>query len=445
VTAATESGWPQRRAAWTIVAALTAAQFVNAIDRHLIGILIGPIKQDLHITDSNVGQLALAFSILYALMGLVAGRWADSLSRKTIIACGAAVWSVMTVAFGLARSLPQLALARMGVGAGEATLNPSGYSMIADCFPPAQRATPMGVFVAGSTLGQAFTLFAAGALIQHLTLQSITWATPWGDVLRPWQIAFVCAGLPGILIVLLMLAIREPARRELLPGAGAEESGPPAQLPLLQVARHFSGHWRLYAPIYAGFGMLLMWELGKALWAPSLFSRSYGWQPARIGLALGSLTLVFGSAGLISAGRVAEWFARRGHSDAYLRAALIGAAVGLPFAALAPQMPTPALALCLFAPAYFCGNFPVALAPALLSTVTPNQMRAQITALYLAAVNLLGAGIGPLYIGTLTDHVFHDDRLLKHSLSLAAATMLPLGMLLLWIAMRQLRAHRGIS
>jgi MFS family permease len=434
--------WPAQRLAWLTVGCLTVVQFLSAIDRHLINLLIGPIKQDLGISDSRMGLLALSFAVLYAAMGLVAGRGADSLPRKALIALGTAVWSVMTIAFGLARTLGQLFVTRMGVGAGEATLNPNGYSLIADYFPPQQRAKPMGIFIMGNTLGQAFTLFAGGALIQYLMKNHITWALPWGGELKPWQIAFVCAGAPGFLVTLLVLTIREPRRREMLEiRSRAGVALRPRRISLLEVGRYFVRHLRLYVPVFLGFGLILMWELGKQLWVPSFFARTYGWQPAQIGVALGLLTLIFSSAGTASAGWVAEWLSKRGYRDANMRAALIAAVLALPVCVLAPLMPTATLSLLMFAPASFLGTFPFALAPATLSMITPNQMRAQVTALYLATINLLGAGLGPLYIGALTDHAFHQERLLKYSLSLTAVTVLPLAMLMLKLAMREYMRH----
>jgi MFS family permease len=380
--------------------------------------------------------------VFYALMGLVFGRWADTYTRKTIIAIGAAVWSAMTIGFGLAKSLWQLFVTRMAVGAGEASLNPSGYSLIADYFPPQERAKPMGFFIMGSTLGQAFTLFVGGALIQYVMTNSITWSLPWGGTLKPWQIAFACAGIPGFLVALFVLTIREPARREMLEQrTNSGTTVKPSSVPLAQVGRFFIRNVRLYVPIYLGFGFVLMWELGRILWAPSFFNRTFGWLPAKTGAMLGLLTLIFGSAGTVSAGWVAEWLSRRGYRDAYMRAALIATLIAVPFCFLAPQMPTANLSLLVFCPVYFLGTFPFALAPATLSTITPNQMRAQITALYLCTVNLIGAGLGPLYVGMLTDHVFHNEQLLKYSLSLTAATVLPAALLMLWLAMREYVRH----
>src|SRR5260370_20003257 len=140
---------------------------------------------------------------------------------------------------------------------------------------------------------------------------NITWMLPWGGELKLWQIACVCAGAPGFLIALMVLTLREPQRCEML--EIRREGGAvlrPRRVSLAQVGRYYVRHLRLYVPIYLGFGLMLMWELGKQLWAPSFFARTYGWQPAQIGAALGLLTLIFSSAGTASAGWVAEWLAK---------------------------------------------------------------------------------------------------------------------------------------
>ncbi len=428
-------GWPVRRLAWTTVAVLGVAQAVNAIDRHLINLLVGPIKADLAISDTQVGLLlGFAFALFYTFLGLPIGRWADSHSRRLIIACGSIFWSVSTIACGFANSFWHLFFARMSVGAGEATLNPSGYSLISDYFPPERRAKPMGVFIMGHTLGTAFTLFAGGAFVQYLVSHGITWTTPWGAVLRPWQIAFFCAGLPGFLVFLLILTLREPPRREMIVTSAAKGAAP-ASVPVREIVAYFFRHARVYAPMFLGFGCVLLWEMGRTLWAPTYFIRTFGWAPREVGMLLGVMTLVFTSGGAVASGWVAERLALRGYRDANLRAAFVATLISLPFAVTAMFMPTPALAVLFLCPAYFLGAFPFALAPAAISTFTPNQMRAQITALYLLTINLLGFGLGPAVIGGITDHVFGDESQLRYSMALTAAVAIPVAAALLWRSM----------
>lgn len=426
--------WPAARIAWGTVMVLAIVQGVNAVDRHLINLLVGPIKEDLGISDGQVGLLlGLSFAIFYTMVGVPIGRLADRWSRRLIITIGTAFWSVATVCCGLAQSFAQLFVARVAVGAGEASLNPSGYSLIADLFPPDRRARPMGVFIAGHTIGQALTLFAGGMLVHYLVTHEVTLQLPGGMLLRPWQIAFLVAGLPGLLVALLVLTIREPVRREL----GREPARD--QIPVREIGRYLARHAALYVPLIAGFAFVLLWHMGNIVWAPTFLIRTFGLTAADAGVILGVMTLVFNSSGVVLAGLLSEHLARRGHRDAHVRAALLGALGALPFGIAATLVPSQWLALALLGPAFFFGSLPFTLAPAAISAVTPNRMRAQVTALYLLCINALGFGVGPWLIGQLTDSLFGAPHLLRYSISLTAACALPLALLLLWRALGQYR------
>ena len=343
-----------------------------------------------------------------------------------IIAIGATFWSAMTMACGLAQSFGQLFLARTAVGAGEASLNPAGYSIISDYFPPERRAKPMGVFIMGATIGSALVMFVGGAFVTYLTTNEITWTTPWGVVLKPWQIAFVIAGLPGFFVTLMILLfLREPPRRGHADesrcrggGAGAAAARP-ASIPIKDVVAYLGNHWKVYLPIFLGFGLVLMWHMGKTLWAATYLIRTFGWSAKEAGFALGMIALLFTSSGAVCGGWLADRLAKRGYRDAHLRAAFIGTMIGLPFAIAATMLQDATLAMVIFAPTYFFGAFPFALAPAAISTITPNQLRGQLTALYLFTINLLGFGVGPAFIGFVTDNVFKDEKMVGYSISLS--------------------------
>lgn len=429
-------GWPTRRLAWTTVTVLAVAQGFNAVDRHLINLLVGPIKADLRITDAQVGLLlGLSFAIFYTTVGVPIGRLADTYSRRLIIVAGTAFWSLATACCGLAQSFAQLFSARVAVGAGEATLNPSGYSMISDLFPPERRAKPMGVFIMGHTIGQALTLFAGGVFVNYLLTHQITIVLPTGQVLKPWQIAFVVAGLPGLLIAALALTMREPERREVLTRAAG--AAPPTSVPVREVGSYLSKHASTYVPIFAGFAFVLLWHMGNTVWAPTFLMRTFGFSPASVGAILGVMTLVFTSTGVVVAGWVSEYLARRGYRDAHLRAAFYGSLCAVPFGIAATLIPHPVVSLLLLGFAFFFGALPFSLAPAAIAGITPNQMRAQITAIYLLCVNLFGFGVGPWFIGTLTDRVFQDELLLRYAISTTAALALPIGLVFLRRSMTQ--------
>ncbi|MCS6947816.1 MAG: MFS transporter, partial [Steroidobacteraceae bacterium] len=427
-----DADWPAAPVAWGTVAVLALLQGVNAVDRHLINLLVEPIKRDLAINDGQVGLLlGFSFALFYTTFGLPFGRLADYLSRRILVLGGTLFWSAATIACGFAHSFAQLFAARVAVGAGEATLNPAGFSMIADLFPSERRAKPMGVFIAGHTLGQALTLFGGGVLIGYLVDNAVRWHLPFGIVIRDWQIAFVLAGLPGLVIAWSILLAREPQRRETTSGA-TRITG--SALPLADVARFLADRRRLYLPLAGGLAAVLMWHMGNMVWAPSLLTRNFGMAPAEVGLALGMLTLIFNSSGVVLAGTLSEWLSARGRRDAHVLAASLGALCALPFALCAALASQVHLTLLCLAGAFFFGSLPFTLGPAAIAAITPNEMRAQTTALYLLVINAFGFGVGPWLIGSLTDHLFADPQRLGYSIALVAALALPLGAVLLGAA-----------
>ncbi|MFV0277954.1 MAG: spinster family MFS transporter [Parahaliea sp.] len=431
--------WPDRRLAWGAVAILTIAQFVNALDRYLINLLVEPIKADLQVSDTQIGLLlGLAFAIFYTFMGLPIGRWADTYSRRLIIACGLLFWSLMTMACGLAQNFKQLFAARMAVGAGEASLNPCGYSLISDYFPSESRATPMGVFIVGAGVGSAVVLYGGGHLVDYLTVNQITWPLPWGGHLKPWQIAFVIAGLPGLAVMLLIGLMKEPPRRELatFADATAQDKGAPRRaLPVAAIVAYARNHAAAYLTIFFGIGMSLLWLMGNITWAPSYLIRTFDWSASEAGGAMALIMLFGNSIGVVGGGYVSERIAKRGYKDAHLRTAFFGTLIALPFAVAAPLIASPSLSVLLLIPAFLFGSFPLSLAPAAIAAITPNQMRAQLTALYLLTINLLGYGAGPAVIGGITDHLYGDPELVGHSMATVAACALPVSLLLLWWGM----------
>src|SRR5262249_20189763 len=162
------------------------------------------------VADAGLGSLSgTAFAVFFAVFGIPLGRLADVWDRRKLIALGLAVWSLMTALSGFARSFPELALARIGVGIGEASAAPAAYSLLSDYFPPARRATALAVYSTGIYLGAGLGLVVGGLIVDRWDAAFST-AAPFG--LRGWQVAFFVVGLPGLLLALLVRTLREPAR-----------------------------------------------------------------------------------------------------------------------------------------------------------------------------------------------------------------------------------------
>jgi MFS family permease len=194
-----------------ILAVLFAVSILNFVDRQILGILAGRIKADLLITDAQLGFLyGTVFGIFYAAFGVPLGVYADLGSRRKLIGWGLALWSLMTALSGMATGFTSLALARVGVGVGEASASPAAYSLIADLFPRARRATALSIYALGIYVGIGLSSYLGGAVVDGWSAAFPPGQEPFG--LRGWQVAFLVAGVPGLLLVPVVLSFREPER-----------------------------------------------------------------------------------------------------------------------------------------------------------------------------------------------------------------------------------------
>ena len=199
---------------WYVVGVLTFAYLVSFLDRQILALMVAPIQADLSLSDTQMSLLmGLAFSIFYVFMAVPLGRLADQTVRRNIIIGGVTLWSAMTAACGLAGNYWHLFLARMGVGVGEASLTPSATSMIADYFPPGVRGKALATYNAGVSLGTGFAMVFGGMVITYVSTSERHVLPIIGSV-AAWQYVFFLVALPGLLVVLLMLTVREPARQE---------------------------------------------------------------------------------------------------------------------------------------------------------------------------------------------------------------------------------------
>ena len=200
---------PERYARY-VLGVLVVVYVFNFLDRQILAILAERIRADLGVTDAELGFLyGTAFAVFFAVFGIPFGRVADVWDRRKLIAIGLTVWSLMTVLSGFARSFPELALARIGVGVGEASAAPAAYSLLSDYFAPARRATVLALYSSGIYLGAGLGLVIGGLVVDRWDAAFPT-AAPFG--LRGWQVAFFVVGLPGLLLALWVRTLREPAR-----------------------------------------------------------------------------------------------------------------------------------------------------------------------------------------------------------------------------------------
>jgi MFS family permease len=344
------------------------------------------------------------------------GRLADRRSRRAIIAAGITLWCLMTAACGLARNYWQLFLARVGVGVGEATLNPSALSLISDYFPRNARGRGIAFYNMGVSLGVGIANIVGAWAIQ-LAAAAPAIVLPLVGELRPWQLVFLLVGLPGLLVALLMVTVREPVRRELrVTGAGTEP------LSFAETRRYLGARWPTYATHFLGMSVVTIIGYAYFFWVPTMFVRSWGWTIPEAGYMYGLVTLVFGPIGVNLGGWIADWLYARGYKDGLMRTCLFSAVVVfVPTSIAAPLMPTTTGAIVLLAFSTCSGAVITATGAAALMMITPNQLRGQVTAGYYFVLNALGLTIGPTAVALVTDFGFGDDAALRYSVAIVSA------------------------
>jgi len=425
--------WPNERKAWYAIAILVVAFIFSFIDRIIIALLVGPIKQDLGVTDFGIGMLqGLAFAVFYATVGIPIGRWSDVFSRRWIIGIGIFLWSLMTAACGLARGFWTLFLARVGVGVGQAALSPAAYSMIADYFPVEKLGRALGVYQAGAFVGAGIA-FLVGGLVIQLVSGTENLVLPIIGAIRPWQMVFFAVGLPGVLVAFLMFTVDEPERR-------GKVAGHDTGFPLAEVIAYVKKHRQLFVAHFFGFALLAVPITTILTWAPAYFARVLGYTRPEAGLTLGLILIVLSPAGVYFGGWLVDTLQKRGYSDATFRVGIGAGLILLPLSFLSTTIADARITVALFCPFIFCASISMAVAPAALQMVVPNQMRAQISATWMLVLNLVTAGLGPTAVGFISAIIFADDMKVGSAIALVNCISVPIAALALWTGLKSYRA-----
>ncbi|MDJ0709183.1 MAG: MFS transporter [Woeseiaceae bacterium] len=397
--------FPPSRAAWLLVALLMIAYVFSYTDRVILSILVEPIKEDLSLTDFQIGLLlGPAFAIFYATMGLPFGWLADRYRRTWIIGGGFLLWSLATVASGLARNFTQLFAARMSVGVGEATLSPCAMSLIADSFPRERRGKPIAVYSMGIVLGSSVA-FLMGAFVLGWTRHAELPALPVVGALEPWQVVFLAIGAAGLLPALPFLVMREP-RRMLGQSVDASLEGKG----MTDVLRYVGRNWKVYASFMTL--ICLMTTVAYAgYWNPAMFDRTFGWSGEKYSLINGIVTLPVGLPVYWIAGWLSDRYTARGNRAAPLTIVIVGTLIMLPLYTLTPLMPDGTTAFIVLTVGGIGIMAITAVSVTALLNITPAAIRGQMVALYYMTMSLCGLFVGPTTVGFLSQQVYGEDRL----------------------------------
>ena len=414
--------------AWYAVFVLLLAYVLSFVDRIILSLLVTPIKDDLGTTDAQMGLLmGFAFAIFYTLAGIPIAKYSDVKSRRSIIAIGIFLWSIMTAVCGLAKSFFQLFLARVGVGVGEAALTPAAYSMISDYFSEEKLGRAMGAYKSGAMVGGGLAFIIGGAVVGYV-VNSESIILPILGEMKPWQMAFILVGLPGILIGLLMLTVREPKRTGLEGSLGERVS-------ISDAIKYMRERWKLYLFIFLGFAFTATPITTALTWIPVYLQRIHEMSIADSGKTLGVIIFFLSTGGVLFSGWLIDFLKKKGFKDGYFRVALSICVITLPVAYFVMNDQSLENTLWWLHPFVFLASMPLVITATVLQIVTPNQLRAQVSAVYMLFLNLITALLATTGIGFITDYWFGDEMALGQSITLVNLISMILAFSCLYIAM----------
>lgn len=427
--AGADAAYPPERVAWYVIAVLFLLTLFSQLDRQLPALLVAPIRAEFQISDTAFSMAqGYAFAFVFTLMGLPLGRLVDRTNRRNLLIAGVVLWSVMTMLAGLVTGYAAFFATRMGVGIGEAVLSPAAYSLIADYIRPERRGRAISVFYLSYAIGQG-AAFSIGALLLR-SIPDTGIDLPLIGVHAPWRIAFLLAGMPGLLLAFVLLTVREPARREVTLGASAGNT-----IADDSAVRHVRAHAMAYMPLFAIPSAMAIVGYTAMNWAPAFFARRFDLPPTSAGPILGGMMMAAGLFGTLIAGALGDRLVRRRVAGARLPLALAASAMLVP-TSLWPLAPQLWLSMTMLGIMMFGLMLGLACMPAIAQDITPNRMRGQVVAAYAFVAGIIGIAIAPTLVALLTDHVFRDEALVGYSLAVVAFPAALFGAIACWAGLK---------
>ncbi len=372
---------------WFALFILFAINLLNFYDRQLAGALAEPVRKEFHLSDTALGFLGTVFIFMYALVGLPLGRLTDKWYRTRLLAIGTAAWSLLTAASGLAQNYTQLFLSRVGVGLGEASCAPAGQSLIGDLFPPQQRARAMGVFMLGLPAGLFLAYYSAGTI-----------GAAFG-----WRKTFLFACLPGLLFAALALTIPEPVRGALEAARPSAAAGAPVISPYAAVLRLPTMWWIILSGIFHNFNMYAINAFQTA------FLQRFHELSLREASNVSAISVgAVGAIGLLAGGWLGDRMSIK-RRDGRLLLSACSMAIAAPSIFFALSQPKGSIAafMLLMATGTMTMFVYYATVYAAIQDVIEPRLRGTAVAIYFCAMYLLGASLGPVGMGMLSDHFAH--------------------------------------
>lgn len=416
------ASFPGRAQAWWMVAVFCIAGFVSYVDRMILSVLVEPVQRDLGIGDAQTSLLqGAAFAIVYVFAGLPLGILADRKTRRNLAVMGSIVWTLGTLLCGLAPTFWMLFAARIIVGIGEAALAPAAASIISDSFPAHLRGTALGIFMMGMVVGGPGSVGIGGTLLslaQHGAFSGYALLANVAD----WRIVLVLVGIAGFAIPVLTLTVREPERQEREREASIKA-----------VFSHVRSERALLFSLLLGIALLSVGDYGLYSWVPSTLTRKFGWSPEKIGAYFSLITTITGILGAVLGGTLSDAAAKKAGEQGRYRvaalAALIGAAAAICIAAPSPEVVLVGLGLWTLA-----SSFGAIGGIAALQHAMPNEMRGIAMSFVAFCNTLLGLGLGPTLVASITEFGFGRPEAVGLAIMLIVTPAALLSAALLYLA-----------
>ncbi|MGC1271835.1 MAG: MFS transporter [Croceibacterium sp.] len=440
--AASTLPWPSERAGFFALFAIVCATFVTFLDQTAFGLLAEKMKTSFGISDFVLGVLLGPVTVVaYVIVGIPLARLVDIYPRKYVLSAGIAALGTIMALGGLAQNLWQLVSTRLFVGASSSANGPGSYSMLADYFRPARIPLAFALLQLGYILGSSLGNILGGQLIR--------WTEQFGETvgvlgleIYSWQLVLLMVGAPGLLAGLLFLLVKEPPRR----GPAEKRELVASDAPFGRKLAAFMGFdaavaiWQrkyVFGPLFLALAMSALESQGLPQFRTPFLARTYGMSEAQIGGVLGSMMLVAMLAGITLGGIFVSWLGKR-YKDANIRATAIIFTCTMVVTIAMPLMPTGELAMACMAAGSFFGLAGAPAQNAAIQRIVPNEMRGQVTALYLFMFTFFGA-LGPMVIGGVSTFIVGDEQDIWQAILITAGVFLPVATFFMWRGIRPYR------
>ncbi len=410
---------------YLILALLTAAYTLSFMDRYVLNLLLNDIQHDLHLSEVQSGLLAGAgFAILYALMAIPMGIWADRYQRGRIASLGVGLWSLMTGLCATAAGFGQLVLCRIGIGIGEAALTPAAYPMIRSLFSQRRLSTAIGIYCTGIYLGSGLAYWLGGYTMKAIRLHHIT--TSISFVHYDWQLLFLFFALPGLIVAALLFFVKVPQQVASPSGGGSAA-----------FKAFLSQYQYRFLKLTIASALFNVAVYAAGVWLPAYLQRVHHMDLATSGTVLGISMICISPIGAVLGGVVADRFADSKGIKGRMAALLLSiglVAVSFVSFFFCQSVTSAILVLGILS---LTLSMPVAITAAMVQDICPDELRSTAPAFMLMLQNLIGMSLGPALVAILTQYVFCDSMSIGSSIACVGAAFSFVAMLLILLLIKQ--------